>query len=127
MAAAKKNQKDTSGREGLARRASGPLSKPVMAITVGALERALLAEFPAADAESWDRTGMTVGDSSRLVTGVACLVRAGVFGGGQSGRRRVACGRTRRVDPVVSHLTRCERARTARPSRHAGPELPSRP
>lgn len=71
MAAAKKNQKDTSGREGLARRASGPLSKPVMAITVGALERALLAEFPAADAESWDRTGMTVGDSSRLVTGVA--------------------------------------------------------
>ncbi len=31
-------------------------------MTVGALERALLKEFPAADAEAWDRTGMTVGD-----------------------------------------------------------------
>ena len=62
MVAAKKNQKDSKGREGLARRASGLLSKPVTAVTTGALERALLAEFPAADAEPWDRTGMSVGD-----------------------------------------------------------------
>ena len=63
MVAAKKNQKDSKGREGLARRASGLLSKPVTAVTTGALERALLAEFPAADAEPWDRTGMSVGRS----------------------------------------------------------------
>ena len=71
MVAAKKNQKDSKGREGLARRASGLLSKPVTAVTTGALERALLAEFPAADAEPWDRTGMSVGDPARLITGVA--------------------------------------------------------
>lgn len=71
MVAAKKSQKDAKGREGLARRASGTLSKPVNPVTVGALERALLAEFPADDAEPWDRTGMSVGDPSRLVTGVA--------------------------------------------------------
>ena len=71
MVAAKKNQKDSKGREGLARRASGLLSKPVTAVTTGALERALLAEFPAADAAPWDRTGMSVGDPARLITGVA--------------------------------------------------------
>lgn len=71
MVATKKNQKDGKNREGLARRASGVLSKPANPITTGALERALLAEFPAADAEAWDRTGMTVGDPARLVTGVA--------------------------------------------------------
>ena len=71
MVAAKKNQKDSKGREGLARRASGLLSKPVTAVTTGALERALLAEFPAADAEPWDRTGLSVGDPARLITGVA--------------------------------------------------------
>ena len=65
MAVAKKKQ------EGLSRRASGPLSKPVSTLTVGALEAALLAEVPASDAEGWDRTGMTVGDPARLVEGVA--------------------------------------------------------
>ena len=70
MVAAKKNQKDGK-QKGLACRASGPLSKPVATLTIGALERALLAEFPPADAESWDRTGMTVGDPARVVTGVA--------------------------------------------------------
>lgn len=68
---AKKSQKGAAKQEGLARRASGPLSKPVTTITTGALERALLAEFPADDAEPWDRTGMTVGDPARLVQGVA--------------------------------------------------------
>ena len=71
MVAAKKSQKDDKTQKGLAQRASGVLSKPVSAVTTGALERALLAEFPAADAEAWDRTGMTVGDPARLVTGVA--------------------------------------------------------
>lgn len=71
MVAAKKNQKDGKGASGLARRASGPLSKPGAPVTTGALEQALLAEFPAADAEARDRTGMTVGDPARLVTGVA--------------------------------------------------------
>lgn len=40
-------------------------------MSVGALERALLAAFPAQDAEAWDRTGMTVGDPAQPVTGVA--------------------------------------------------------
>ena len=71
MVAAKKSKKDDSTQKGLAQRASGVLSKPVTALTTGALERALLAEFPAADAEAWDRTGMAVGDPARLVTGVA--------------------------------------------------------
>ncbi len=51
--------------------ATGPLSKPGGVLTTAALERALLAEFPAADAESWDHTGMTVGDPARIVQGVA--------------------------------------------------------
>lgn len=65
MTATKKKQ------EALSRRASGPLSKPVSTCTVGALEAALLSEVPAADAEGWDRTGMTVGDPARLVEKVA--------------------------------------------------------
>lgn len=58
-------------QEGLSKRASGPLAKQAAPLAVGALEAALLADFPAADAESWDRTGMTVGDPARLVEGVA--------------------------------------------------------
>ena len=71
MVAAKKGPKDDKAQKGLAQRASGPLSKQGIALTTGALEQALLAEFPAADAEPWDRTGMTVGDPARLVRGVA--------------------------------------------------------
>ncbi|MEG0301992.1 MAG: Nif3-like dinuclear metal center hexameric protein [Gordonibacter sp.] len=63
---------------GLAQRASGPLSKPIPALTVGGLERALLKEFPAADAEEWDRTGMTVGDPARMVKRVAVALDATV-------------------------------------------------
>lgn len=58
-------------QDALSKLASGPLSKPTSVLTVGALEAALLAEVPASDAESWDRTGMTVGDPARLVEGVA--------------------------------------------------------
>ena len=63
---------ESAGEErGLAPRATGTLAKQNTVLTTGALERMLLAEFPAADAEAWDRTGMTVGDPARLVTGVA--------------------------------------------------------
>lgn len=55
----------------LARRVSGPLARPTFTLTIGALERALLSEFPAADAEAWDRMGITVGDPAQLVRGVA--------------------------------------------------------
>lgn len=58
-------------RASLAQRASGVLSKQGFAMTVGALDYALLEMFPAHDAEGWDRTGMTVGDPARLVKGVA--------------------------------------------------------
>lgn len=45
-----------------------------MDITVGQLEERLLALFPASDAESWDRTGLLVGDPAVEVTGVlVCL------------------------------------------------------
>ena len=70
MVAAKKNQKDKRSGGACAARI-GCCLKPVTAVTTGALERALLAEFPAADAEPWDRTGMSVGDPARLITGVA--------------------------------------------------------
>lgn len=57
--------------EALAKRSTGPLSRPSAAMTVGALEAAMAAEFPLADGEAWDRSGMSVGDPARLVEGVA--------------------------------------------------------
>lgn len=42
-----------------------------MSMTIGQLERALLAQFPASDAESWDRTGLVVGDPGEPVRKVA--------------------------------------------------------
>ena len=78
MTATKKKQ------EALSRRASGPLSKPVSTCTVGALEAALLSKVPAADAEDWDRTGMTVGDPGRW----------------RSTPRRKPCGRQPRAAPT---------------------------
>lgn len=57
--------------DALAKRNSGTLSKQDKPLTVGALEQALLASYPAADAEEWDRTGLTVGDPADLVRGVA--------------------------------------------------------
>ena len=40
-------------------------------LTVGQLELKLLERFPRSDAESWDRTGLLVGDPSAPITGVA--------------------------------------------------------
>lgn len=61
---------DTEKRA-LAKREAGSLSRQAKELTVGALERALLAQFPAEDAEAWDRTGMLVGDAAAPVEGVA--------------------------------------------------------
>ena len=57
--------------DALAKRNSGTLSKQGNPLTVGALEQAHLASYPAEDAEEWDRTGITVGDPADLVRGVA--------------------------------------------------------
>lgn len=59
------------GQRNLTKVGTGTISKQGTALTVGKLERALLARFPRADAEEWDRMGLLVGDPSALVTGVA--------------------------------------------------------
>ena len=43
---------------------------------VSELERALLARYPKADAEGWDHVGLSVGDPSADITGVACALDA---------------------------------------------------
>ena len=50
------------GKPELLRVEVGGLRAKSFQLSVGALEQALLAEFPAADAEEWDRTGLLVGD-----------------------------------------------------------------
>lgn len=57
--------------EALAERPSGELAKQGFSMTIGALEAALLKEFPAADAEAWDRTGVLVGERALPVRKVA--------------------------------------------------------
>ena len=62
-----------TARNGLATVASGGIAKPAQAnlpLTVGLLEKALLERYPRDDAESWDRTGLLVGDPSQPVRGV---------------------------------------------------------
>ena len=58
----------------LARVEAAGLSKQEHALTVGQLERALLARFPREDAEEWDRMGLLVGDPAAKVTAVACAL-----------------------------------------------------
>lgn len=55
----------------LSRRGVQALSKKGPSFSVGTLEAALLKEFPAVDAEEWDRTGLTVGERALAVTKVA--------------------------------------------------------
>ena len=53
---------------------SGSLSKRRDVVTIGSLDAGLLRRFPANDAESWDYTGLLVGDPAKQITGVAvCL------------------------------------------------------
>lgn len=47
-----------------------------MTMTVRELEERLLHAFPATDAEPWDRIGLSVGDPSSNVTGIACALDA---------------------------------------------------
>lgn len=79
-AAAKKAAKASSGQtpkggvkksEALTKRGAAALARRSFSMTVGGLEEALLKEFPAADAEQWDRTGLTVGERALPVTKVA--------------------------------------------------------
>ena len=55
----------------LSKRGPSALSKQAPEWTVGSLEATLLKEFPAADAEEWDRTGITVGERAVPLTKVA--------------------------------------------------------
>ena len=61
---------DARGTE-LTKAQASEISKQTKPLTVGALELALLAQFPREDAEEWDRTGLIVGDPAALVTSVA--------------------------------------------------------
>lgn len=63
--------KKVKQQEGLAQRASGMLSRNTPLFTIGSLERALLKRFPASDAESWDKTGLVVGDRTQSVKKIA--------------------------------------------------------
>ncbi len=58
-------------KDALSRRGASELAKKTFSMTIGALERALLKEFPASYAEPWDRTGLLVGERSLPVTRVA--------------------------------------------------------
>lgn len=55
----------------LAKVPAGDIAKTRKSLTVGALELALLGQFPREDAEEWDRTGLLAGDPAALVKGVA--------------------------------------------------------
>ena len=66
-----KKESKKEKKQALARMTAGTLSAHTFRLTVGALERALLAEYPAADAEEWDRTGLLVGDPAAQVRAVA--------------------------------------------------------
>lgn len=57
--------------ESMVKLVPGALQRPLSSLTVGALNRQLLADFPASDAEAWDRTGMTVGDPAQVVRKIA--------------------------------------------------------
>lgn len=58
-------------KDAIQKRRSPLPARAAKRMTVGDLEAALLAEFPAADAESWDRTGLYVGEAAVPVRTVA--------------------------------------------------------
>ena len=67
----KDGQAKAAETEALAERPSGALARQAFSLTVGGLEAALLKEFPAEDAEPWDRTGVLVGERALPVRKVA--------------------------------------------------------
>ena len=70
------NKADKASTEALSRRGESHLAPRTFNMTIGGLEKALLKEFPAEDAEKWDRTGLLVGERSLPVTRVAVALDA---------------------------------------------------
>lgn len=66
-----KGSKGVKPGEAIAKRASQVLAKPKAQLTIKDLEQHLLKQFPAEDAEDWDRTGMLVGEGALPVKKVA--------------------------------------------------------
>lgn len=62
---------DTKKHDAIQRRKAPLPAKAAKRVTVGSLEAALLADFPAEDAESWDHTGLLVGEKAIPVQRVA--------------------------------------------------------
>ncbi len=70
----KRSERDEQGAPAagaIAKRASHALARLSEDFTIGALESALLKDFPAQDAEEWDRTGLLVGEPALQVRKVA--------------------------------------------------------
>lgn len=70
------NKADKASTEALSKRGESHLAPRTFSMTIGGLEKALLKEFPAEDAEKWDRTGLLVGERSLPVTRVAVALDA---------------------------------------------------
>ena len=70
------NKADKASTEALSKRGESHLAPRTFNMTIGGLEKALLKEFPAEDAEKWDRTGLLVGERSLPVTRVAVALDA---------------------------------------------------
>lgn len=64
-------EEDQASSGALVRRPARSIAKVAPSFTVGSLEAALLKEFPAQDAEKWDRTGVLVGEAALPVKRVA--------------------------------------------------------
>lgn len=73
---ASEEDKSLSKRESVVLAASGPLGEPsaLPPASIGDLVERINAYFPPDDAESWDRTGLLVGDPFTPVRGVACAL-----------------------------------------------------
>ncbi len=65
------SSKGVKPNESIAKRASQMLARPDRQLTVDSLNDYLLKQFPASDAQDWDRTGMLVGEGALPVSNVA--------------------------------------------------------
>lgn len=79
----------------LSKRGAHALAKATGELTIGSLEAALLKEFPAEDAEKWDRTGLVVGEPALSVAKVAVALDPTVG----AIRKAAACG----ANVLVTH------------------------